>query len=136
MTILTTSLFVQLQHLVIAQTSHFNHSFRENALSLTTFRSKRCLLKGIVALSISTIYASASFGGDLLHRPSDRTQWPENLIRAVQKKLNTMGFDAGTADGIIGPNTRRAIRNFQQDTGMEVDGQISSTLLKKLGFKQ
>jgi Putative peptidoglycan binding domain len=129
-------MLVQLQHFVIEQASHFIHSFRENALSLTTFRSKRSLLKGLVALFISSIYASASFGGDLLHRPSDRTQWPENLIRAVQEKLNTMGFDAGTADGIIGPNTRRAIRNFQQDAGMEVDGQISSALLEKLGFKQ
>lgn len=89
-----------------------------------------------MALFVSSIYASASFGGELLHRPSDRTQWPENLIRAVQKKLNAMGFDAGIADGIIGPNTRRAIRDFQQDKGMEVDGQISSALIKKLGFKQ
>ncbi len=105
-------------------------------MSLTNFRAKRSLLKGLLALFISSIYASSSLGGDLLHRPSDRTQWPENLIRAVQEKLNAMGFDAGTADGIIGPNTRRAIRNFQQDTGMEVDGQISSALLEKLGFKQ
>jgi membrane-bound lytic murein transglycosylase B len=105
-------------------------------MSLTNFRAKRSLLKGLLALFISSIYASSSLGGDLLHRPSDRTQWPENLIRAVQEKLNTMGFDAGTADGIIGPNTHRAIRNFQQDTGMEVDGQISSALLEKLGFKQ
>lgn len=105
-------------------------------MSLTIFHSKRRVLKGLVALFISSIYASTSFGGDLLHRPSDRTQWPENLIRAVQEKLNTMGFDAGTSDGIIGPNTRRAIRKFQQDQGMEVDGQISSALLEKLGFKQ
>jgi len=127
---------VQLQYFVIEQAPHFIYSFRENALSLTTFRSKRSLLKGLVALFVSSIYASASFGGELLHRPSDRTQWPENLIRAVQKKLNAMGFDAGIADGIIGPNTRRAIRDFQQDKGMEVDGQISSALIKKLGFKQ
>jgi len=119
-----------------ASQPHFIHSIRENALPLTTSRSKRRLLKGLVALFVTSIYTSASFGGELLHRPSDRTHWPENLIRAVQEKLNSMGFDAGTADGIIGPNTRRAIRSFQHDKGMEIDGQISSVLLKQLGFER
>jgi membrane-bound lytic murein transglycosylase B len=119
-----------------ASQPHFIHGFKENALSLTTFRSKRSLLKGLVALFVTSIYAPSSFGGKLLHRPVDRKHWPENLIRAVQDKLNIMGFDAGTADGIVGPNTRRAIRSFQHDKGMEIDGQISSALLKQLGFEQ
>jgi membrane-bound lytic murein transglycosylase B len=44
----------------------------------------------------------------------------------MQRKLNTLGFDVGGADGIIGPATRAGIREFQSRNGLIADGFPSS----------
>lgn len=43
-------------------------------------------------------------------------------IASLQQKLNTLGFDAGRVDGVFGPDTDRALREFQRNVGLEVDG--------------
>ncbi|HEX5615303.1 MAG TPA: peptidoglycan-binding protein [Acidimicrobiia bacterium] len=40
----------------------------------------------------------------------------------LQHRLNAMGFDAGREDGIFGPATERALRQFQRDAGLATDG--------------
>lgn len=49
-------------------------------------------------------------------------------VRDIQTALNARGYDAGPADGIIGPRTRAAIRAYQQDNGLLVDGQPTAAL--------
>lgn len=39
------------------------------------------------------------------------------IVQAVQRALAARGFDPGPADGLIGPRTRRAIRDFQLSRG-------------------
>jgi len=43
-------------------------------------------------------------------------------VRALQRRLNALGFDAGREDGIFGPRCDRAIREFQRNIGREADG--------------
>jgi N-acetyl-anhydromuramyl-L-alanine amidase AmpD len=40
----------------------------------------------------------------------------------LQEKLNKLGYDCGKVDGIIGPKTTLAIKNFQRDFQLIVDG--------------
>jgi hypothetical protein len=54
------------------------------------------------------------------------------LLRLIQTRLNTLGFDAGSVDGFDGPATRGAIRQFQASVGMEADGTIDFSLLDQL----
>ena len=42
------------------------------------------------------------------------------------------GFDIGTPDGLLGPRTRIAIRNFQASVGLVPDGFASSSVLDRL----
>ena len=51
---------------------------------------------------------------------------------AMQERLTGLGFDTQGADGIIGPNSRKAIRNFQSAQGMTPDGYENAALLKAL----
>lgn len=44
------------------------------------------------------------------------------LIIELQQRLSAEGFDAGEADGIIGPSTRSALQKFQQTNGLISDG--------------
>jgi uncharacterized protein len=46
----------------------------------------------------------------------------------VQRDLADLGYDPGPVDGVRGPRTRTAIRNFQADLGLPIDGEISDDL--------
>ena len=50
----------------------------------------------------------------------------------LQNLLNSRGHDAGNADGIIGANTRKAIRSAQQSFGWPADGYPTHKLLEGL----
>ncbi|QFT30004.1 Membrane-bound lytic murein transglycosylase B precursor [Labrenzia sp. THAF82] len=61
------------------------------------------------------------------HMPLNRTETAE-----LQKLLNSRGFSVGTADGKVGPATRRGIRAYQRSRGMIPDGYASVVLLARL----
>jgi Putative peptidoglycan binding domain len=42
--------------------------------------------------------------------------------KGVQQRLQNLGFDCGPIDGIVGPRTRAAVRNFQAKSGLPPDG--------------
>lgn len=52
--------------------------------------------------------------------------------REIQSALNALGYDAGPVDGITGPRTRAAIRAFEADAGLPVDGRADATMLGTL----
>ena len=43
-------------------------------------------------------------------------------VTELQQDLNTLGYAAGKADGIYGANTANAVKAFQRDNGLSVDG--------------
>lgn len=51
-------------------------------------------------------------------------------IKAIQQGLNQLGYSAGPEDGLSGPKTRNAIRRFQRDLRLRVDGKPSAALLE------
>ena len=53
-------------------------------------------------------------------------------VRDVQAALKKDGFDPGPVDGIMGPRTVAAIRNFQSHNGLEVTGTINTETEKAL----
>ena len=43
-------------------------------------------------------------------------------VTLLQAALNSLGYDCGAADGIFGAKTEAAVRNFQRDHSLTVDG--------------
>jgi len=43
-------------------------------------------------------------------------------VMQLQQQLGALGFDAGWVDGIFGPDTEAALRDFQQNQGLTPDG--------------
>lgn len=58
----------------------------------------------------------------------------KNTIKKVQKRLNELGYDCGTPDGIMGSKTKRALKKFQKDSGLTADGIIGQKTLEALGL--
>ena len=45
-----------------------------------------------------------------------------DTLLGVQKALNALGYEAGTEDGIDGPNTQNCVKELQGEHGLDVDG--------------
>ena len=43
-------------------------------------------------------------------------------VKTLQRELKARGYDPGQIDGIYGKKTARAVRRFQKDMGLKVDG--------------
>lgn len=57
---------------------------------------------------------------------------PVEEVTGVQARLNNLGYEAGPAEGIVGPRTQAAIRAFQRDNDLPLDGVASAQLQQKL----
>ena len=53
-------------------------------------------------------------------------------MKQAQSILNDMGYEAGPADGKAGAKTREAIKAFQSDRGIPVNGRLDSTTQAEL----
>jgi peptidoglycan hydrolase-like protein with peptidoglycan-binding domain len=51
---------------------------------------------------------------------------------ALQQCLTRQGFDTDGSDGVIGPNSEKAIRAYQASRGLPVTGRPSLKLLQSL----
>jgi N-acetylmuramoyl-L-alanine amidase len=51
----------------------------------------------------------------------------------LQRQLNALGFDAGREDGILGPETETALRQFQRNAGTTADGVFGPATLEAIG---
>jgi lipid-binding SYLF domain-containing protein len=54
------------------------------------------------------------------------SSYSKSQVREVQTALKQQGFDPGPIDGVMGPMTMTAIRNFQSHNGLQVTGNINS----------
>lgn len=58
----------------------------------------------------------------------------ESTVKAIQEKLVKLGYNIGPTgvDGKYGPNTEAAIKKFQQDNNLQIDGIVGPETLKAL----
>lgn len=57
-----------------------------------------------------------------------------NEVRRIQTKLKELGYYKGSADGIYGTKTQKAVKAFQKNCGITADGIAGPKTLKYLGL--
>lgn len=77
----------------------------------------RTAIAAAVALTVSSAAALAR----------DNSYVDATTIRQVQETLHNRGFRAGQVDGVMGPATRDALKQFQQSENLETTDLISAT---------
>lgn len=55
-----------------------------------------------------------------------------NLVSDIQRLLNELGHNAGDVDGLVGPDTGKAIVRFQKEAGLTPTGTVSIELARLL----
>jgi peptidoglycan hydrolase-like protein with peptidoglycan-binding domain len=65
-------------------------------------------------------------------------QMPDQMERAyiigLQEELQAHGYKPGPVDGVLGARTKQAIRQYQKDAGLQVNGVASKELLDHMKF--
>jgi len=71
-------------------------------------------------------------GARIQNMPLNEQALSRDNVLELQERLNQLGFDAGPVDGIMGGQTRTAIRQYQRQSGMPQDGYATFALLETL----
>ncbi len=73
-------------------------------------------------------------GGDVIAGswPKDDVPLTRSQTRELQTALNALGFNLGQPDGLVGPNTRRALRDFQRKNALDADGYVGTSAFDKV----
>ncbi|MCU1671801.1 MAG: amiC [Blastococcus sp.] len=70
--------------------------------------------------------------GDRLLRYDPARPMRGDDVTSLQERLLELGYDAGRADGILGPETEAGLRTFQRDYGLTADGTCGPATLRAL----
>jgi len=76
-----------------------------------------------------------SYGYYGYNRPGYDTYASGSIVIQVQTRLARAGYYHGPTDGAMGPRTHYAIRAYERDHGLRVDGMISGQLLRNMGLR-
>jgi peptidoglycan hydrolase-like protein with peptidoglycan-binding domain len=60
-------------------------------------------------------------------------QWSRQDVKSVQEALKDKGHNPGPIDGVMGPQTQQALRNFQRAQNIQQTGQLDSSTASALG---
>jgi len=56
-------------------------------------------------------------------------------VRAAQQALKDKGHDPGMVDGVMGPKTQAALKDFQKSQGIQDTGRLDAETMSKLGIE-
>ena len=84
------------------------------------------------ALTVGHLADRYTGGAAIQRMPENEQAMSAPDVQALQELLNTAGFDSGEPDGRVGSRTRTAIRAYQQNKGLLMDGYASLKLLEAL----
>ncbi len=65
-----------------------------------------------------------------------KTYGDGSIVAEVQRPLARAGYYHGAIDGVVGPQTRGAIRAYERAHGLRVDGVISRQLIATMGPRE
>lgn len=74
--------------------------------------------------------------GQMQGRQVGGNQWAKDDVKKAQQALKQAGHDPGPIDGVVGPQTRQAIKDFQSSSGLQQTGTLDAETAQKLGVEK
>jgi len=89
--------------------------------------------ESLIYTTTAAYYATRLAGGPPLGRGRGPVQpLSAAQVKQVQQLLAKRGYDVGKIDGVLGANSRQAIRTVQLEYGLPADGYPTAELLNRL----
>ena len=86
----------------------------------------------LYAISVGYLADRINGSGKLIAKPIDEPLLSKDNVLTIQQTLNLLGYNTGVPDGMAGPKTRSATRQFQSDIGLVADGYVGYELFQQL----
>jgi peptidoglycan hydrolase-like protein with peptidoglycan-binding domain len=80
----------------------------------------------------TTVVDTAAYAGSRAARRENQTVYSYNMVRKAQRVLEDLGYNTGPIDGLWGPKTRGAVRQFQADNELPITGMLDIKTRSKL----
>ena len=90
---------------------------------------RKTIIAGVSAVALS--FAGSAFA---IAPHGQSGQAGQNQIMQAQQKLSAQGIYQGKVDGIDGPQTQAALRQFQGKNGLQQTGRLDRKTEQKLGL--
>ena len=107
---------------------HWQPEVSSKPANFVTIDKPEWRIQSASAKSSERLGAQGAAKGTGADKPLSRAE----MIKRLQTLLGRMGYDAGPADGKMGNRTANAIRLFQLQSGLPVNGQPSMKVLQRL----
>lgn len=101
-------------------------------------RLSHILIAGAAAVSFSAIAAGEQKNQQpqaQSQQSGQHSQQSQDTVKQVQEKLSAAGHEV-QADGIMGPKTQAALKEFQQKQGLQASGKLDQQTLAALGVSE
>jgi peptidoglycan hydrolase-like protein with peptidoglycan-binding domain len=85
-----------------------------------------------MSLAVAAFLALPALAHDTGAQHEHGMRLSQSEVREVQRQLDSAGYPIASADGVMGPKTETAIRNFQRDKGLNATGELNDETLKAL----
>ncbi len=101
---------------------------------------KKQVKKSLLALALAILFLAGLGTGTYYYKSEQSIETLSKMgsrgeeVRKVQQKLKNLGYYTGSVDGIYGTLTQTAVRKFQRDNGLSVDGIAGPKTLSYLGI--
>ncbi|CAC9594161.1 Membrane-bound lytic murein transglycosylase B [uncultured Gammaproteobacteria bacterium] len=107
-----------------------------NGPAFLTYRNFHAILRWnhsiLYALSVGHLSDRLAGTSRLVAKPITEPSLSREDTVLIQTKLNQLDFDTGKPDGISGPKTRNATRQYQRVNNLPIDGYVGYQLLQQL----
>lgn len=91
------------------------------------------VLEGRVQVLEGDVQSQSMTGSESMSSSSSSGATAETMTKKqIQEALKNAGYYDGTVDGKIGPRSKEAIKDFQRDNGLKVDGVAGRNTKEKL----
>lgn len=91
--------------------------------------NKRNIWRGVILTVMLVSFCASAFAASY---KTLRYRDQGDAVLTMQKALVSLGYSTGGTDGKFGPTTEKAVRQFQKDNGLTVDGLAGSATLTLL----
>lgn len=88
----------------------------------------------VIATGAAFVLSAPALGADEPRSPGQHMD--PQTIRQVQQALQDKGQNVGDVDGIMGPRTQAALRQYQESQGMPATGRVDRQTVSSLGLSR